>query len=96
MYKISNDGGRPAFEFDMAKSNSNKRKHGIDFVEAQALWDDERRVEILARTVDEPRFVVIGRIAGTFWSAVTTDRQGRTRLISVRQARPEEVALYEG
>ena len=28
------------FEFDETKSEANKRKHGIDFVEAQALWKD--------------------------------------------------------
>lgn len=28
------------FEFDPDKSAANKAKHGIDFVEAQALWDD--------------------------------------------------------
>lgn len=29
------------FEFDERKSAANKAKHGIDFVEAQALWLDE-------------------------------------------------------
>jgi len=52
------------FEFDPEKSASNKEKHGIDFVEAQALWNDPDLVEIPARVVDEPRFLVIGRIAG--------------------------------
>ena len=44
------------FEFDAAKSAANKLKHGIDFVEAQALWADPDRLETPARTVDEPRF----------------------------------------
>ena len=30
----------PDFEFDRRKSASNRRKHGIDFVEAQVLWDE--------------------------------------------------------
>ena len=30
------------FEFDPHKSASNKIKHGIDFVEAQALWQSPR------------------------------------------------------
>lgn len=55
------------FEFDEAKSQSNKAKHGIDFVEAQALWLDEMFIEVPARTQDEPRFVVIGMIAGQHW-----------------------------
>ena len=83
------------FDFDEAKSQANKRKHGIDFVEAQALWLDEMLVEIPARTEDEPRFVVVGMISGTHWSAVVTYRGERIRIISVRRARVEEVAIYE-
>lgn len=84
------------FEFDEAKSRENKAKHGIDFVEAQALWLDERLVEIPARTEDEPRFVVVGLIADKHWSAIITYRSQRVRLISVRRSRVEEVAIYEG
>jgi uncharacterized protein len=84
------------FEFDEEKSQANAEKHGIDFVEAQALWSDPNLIEIPAKTVDEPRFLVIGRISGKHWSAVITHRSERIRLISVRRSRPEEVALYEG
>ena len=83
------------FEFDESKSQANKSKHGIDFVEAQALWMDESFVEIPARTEDEPRFVVVGMISGRYWSAITTYRGERVRLISVRRSRVEEVEIYE-
>lgn len=83
-------------EFDEVKSQSNKIKHGIDFVDAQALWLDEMCVEIPARTEDEPRFVVVGMISEKHWSAVITYRGERVRLISVRRARVEEVEIYEG
>ena len=83
------------FEFDEAKSQSNRVKHGIDFEEAQALWDDPMLLEIPAKTTDEPRHLVIGQMAGKHWSAVITYRADRIRLISVRRARIEEVALYE-
>ena len=83
------------FEFDEAKSLANKAKHGIDFVDIQALWLDEMRVEIPARTQDEPRFLVIGRISDNHWSAVISYREWRIRLISVRRSRAEEVAIYE-
>lgn len=43
------------FEFDSAKSAANLTKHGIDFEDAQALWEDEDYLEIPARTQDEPR-----------------------------------------
>ena len=83
------------FELDRRKSNSNKRKQGIDFVAAQALWDDPDLVEIPARTTDEPRFLVIGKIAKQLWSGVITYRDERVRIISVRRSRNEEMAIYE-
>ena len=84
------------FEFDPAKSASNKAKHGIEFNEATKLWDDPHYIEIPARTTDETRFVAIGRIGGRHWSAIATSRGEKTRIISVRPSRREEVALYEG
>jgi uncharacterized protein len=84
------------FEFDEKKSMTNKAKHGIDFVEAQELWLDERRLEIPARTEDEPRALVIGRIGDRHWSAVVTEREGRVRIISARRSRKEERSIYEG
>lgn len=83
------------FEFDENKSRSNRLKHGIDFIEAQDLWRDERLLEIPARTTDEPRALVIGRIGEVLWSAVITYREQRVRLISVRRSRIEEITLYE-
>ena len=83
------------FEFDPGKSRSNRDKHGIDFREAQLLWNDPNLLEIRARTVDEPRWLIVARRSNQHWSAVVTYRQGRIRIISVRRARSEEVALYE-
>lgn len=83
------------FEFDRAKSEANRAKHGIDFVEAQALWTDPNLLEIPARAVDEPRLLMIGLIEGKHWSAVVTHRNENIRIISVRRSREEEVALYE-
>ena len=84
-----------SFEFDIAKSESNRIKHGIDFVEAQELWDDPMLLEIPAKTDDELRHLVIGKLKNKHWSAVITYRGVSIRLISVRRARTEEVALYE-
>ncbi|WP_018993964.1 BrnT family toxin [Thioalkalivibrio sp. ALgr1] len=83
------------FQFDEAKSRANLEKHGIDFETAQALWEDPNLLEIRARSEGEPRFLLIGKIAGRHWSAVVTYREGRTRLISVRRSRRKEVELYE-
>ena len=84
------------FEFDETKSAANATKHGIDFVAAQALWLDEHLIEIPAKTVDEPRWLVIGVIEGRHYSAVITHREDRVRIISVRRSRATEVGLYEG
>jgi uncharacterized DUF497 family protein len=83
------------FEFDAAKRAENKRKHGLDFEEAQALWADSALIEIPARVVDEPRWVLIGRIDQKHWSAIITRRGDNVRIISVRRSRDEEVAVYE-
>jgi uncharacterized DUF497 family protein len=83
------------FEFDLAKSNSNKKKHGIDFYEAQALRNDADFIEIPLKTIDEPRYFVIGRIFEKHWSAIITYRNEKVRIISVRRSRKEEVGIYE-
>jgi len=83
------------YEFDPTKSKINKKKHGIDFIEAQVLWDDPDLLEIPARTADEQRFLVVGKIAEKHWSGVITYRGGNIRIISVRRARDEEIEIYE-
>jgi hypothetical protein len=83
------------FEFDSEKSDCNKKKHGIDFYEAQAIWDDSDSIEIPVKTSDEPRFLVIGKISGKYWSGVITYRGEKIRIISVRRSRKEEVDIYE-
>ena len=70
------------FEFDPEKRAANETGHGIDFHDARALWDDPWLLEAPARTEDEPRFIVIGRIGERHWSAV-------------RRARREEIERHE-
>ena len=83
------------FEFNPEKSDANKIKHGIDFVEAQGLWGDIDLLEIPAKTSDEPRSLVIGRIGAKHWTGIITYRSDNIRNISVRRARDEEIELYE-
>jgi uncharacterized DUF497 family protein len=84
------------FEFDKRKSQVNMKKHGIDFVEAQALWEDPDRIEIPAKTTEEPRFILIGKISDKHWSSIFTYRREKIRIISVRRSRMEEIEIYEG
>ncbi len=82
------------FEFDPNKSEANKLKHGIDFYMARRLWKDPRRIEIPARWIDEPRFLIIACMDKDIWSAIYTLRNKRIRIISVRKARQNEKEIY--
>ena len=83
------------FEFNHQKSENNKIKHGIDFHEAEKLWDDPDFIEIPLKAIDEPRFLIIGKVAGKYWSGIITYRKENIRIISVRRSRKEEVDIYE-
>jgi uncharacterized DUF497 family protein len=84
-----------SFEFDPSKSESNLEKHGIDFVDAQAIWRDSDFIEVQAKSGDEPRSLVLDMIGGKHWSAIFTYRSEVICIISVRRSRESEVALYE-
>ncbi len=83
------------FEYDKDKSAVNKNKHGIDFIEAQELWNDPDIIEIPLKASDESRYLVIGKISSNIWSGIITYRNSRIRIISVRRSRKEEVEIYE-
>ena len=83
------------FEFDKRKNDINKKKHGIDFIESQKIWNDPDRIEIPAKTIDEQRFLIIGKISDKYWSGIITYRDDRVRIISVRRSRQEEIDIYE-
>ena len=74
---------------------ASERKPGIDFIEAQRLWDDPNCVVLAAKTEGEPRWLLIGRVSGRHWAAVFTLRGRGIRLISARRARRKEVAAYD-
>jgi uncharacterized DUF497 family protein len=83
------------FEFDSEKSNANKIKHGIDFIEAQELWADDDGIEVPALTSDEPRFGRTAFYQGRLWTAFYTHRGNRIRLFSVRRSRAKEKKIYD-
>lgn len=83
------------FEFDPRKNQKNREKHGFDFVEAEALWDDPNAIGFPARSDDEERFVLIAKSKGKHWVAFYTLRDDKIRLISVRRARKGEKEVYE-
>lgn len=83
------------FEYDPKKSASNLAKHGIDFEAAQELWDGPVMVFGAKPGTDEQRSLVLGMIGGKHWTAITTERAGATRIISVRRSRREEARRYD-
>jgi len=83
------------FEFNDLKSRSNREKHDIDFIDAQQLWNDPNILEVEAKTSDEKRFLVIGKIMEKYWSGIITYRNSNIRIISVRRSRKKEIELYE-
>jgi uncharacterized DUF497 family protein len=83
------------FEFDLAKSAGNQTKHGLDFDQAQALWQDPDGLVIPSRQAGEPRKLLVAKAVGKLWTAIFTERGGKTRIISVRRARDNERHLYE-
>ncbi len=83
------------FVFDPNKSKSNKKKHGIDFIEAQPLWDDPDLILIPSHLLDEERYIAIGSLLEKIWSAIITYRDADIRIISVRRSRRQEIEIYE-
>jgi uncharacterized DUF497 family protein len=82
------------FEFEPLKSEANKTKHGIDFIEAQAFWRS-KHVVLGAKDASEKRYMVIGRIGSVHWSAISTYRGGTIGIISVRRSTSREIDSYE-
>ena len=82
------------FEYDPSKSDANREKHGIDFVRAQFLWTDQRRIVAPARSTTEPREAIIATLDGVHWTAVYTMRGQAVRIISVRRSSDEERLGY--
>ncbi len=84
------------FEYDENKSDINKEKHGIDFVEAQNLWQDEKALVVPANIVgDEVRYALISVFKNKCYVAIYTMRGDVYRIISVRRFRKNEEKSYE-
>ncbi len=84
------------FEYDENKSQVNKEKHGIDFIEAQKLWQDENALVVPAHIIDEEiRYALISKILTKCFVAIFTIRDNTYRIISVRRCRKNEEKNYE-
>jgi uncharacterized DUF497 family protein len=86
---------RMRFEYDPAKSESNRAGHGIDFEEAKQLWEDDDRILFPAKSGSEERYALLGKRGGKVRAAFFTMRGEVTRIISVRRARENEEKIYQ-
>ena len=81
--------------WDPAKNRENQRKHGISFDDAQAVFQDPDRIEVLDdRDYGEDRWVAIGTMGKIVALVVYTERSSGIRLISARKAVPDDTADY--
>jgi uncharacterized DUF497 family protein len=78
-----------------ARQIASSIKHAIDFEQAQRLWQDPLRVQLDAKSITEPRFLVIGNIGNKLWTAIVTYRGEKVRIISVRRSENSEIKVYE-
>lgn len=81
--------------WDPAKNRLNQRKHGISFRDAEAVFQDPDRIEVLDdRDYGEERWAATGTIGRFIVYVVYTERNGDIRLISARRADPDDEADY--
>lgn len=83
------------FIYDPRKSKLNNEKHGIDFEEAKALWDDPSVIEAPSNKCGEQTWAAIGRMSGSYWPAIYAKRDYAIRIISVRRATQKEISRYD-
>ena len=84
------------FEWDEAKNQANRRKHGLDFADAPLVFagpiltfEDQRR------PYGEQRYLTVGTLAGRMVVIAHTLRGDATRIISMRKANARESARYQ-
>ncbi len=84
------------FEWDPKKAEANRRKHGIEFLDAVIVFDDDRGITLLDEHLTEERYVTFGSDAEGRVLAVSYGLRGnRIRIISARKATARERAKYE-
>jgi uncharacterized DUF497 family protein len=85
-------------EWDVAKAESNLEKHGVGFAEAMTVFGDPLEVAIPDpdHSEGEFRFLSLGSSAqGRLLVVAYAEQEGRIRLISAREATPNERRKYE-
>lgn len=85
------------FEWDIAKGETNLRKHGVAFNEAATVFKNELSITIYDpdHSDHEDRYITIGTsFSGRLLIVSHTDRGYRTRIISARGLTRKEREAY--
>lgn len=92
------DGLQMQFEWDPDKAERNERKHGISFLEACTVFNDDYASTVLDPHHSEAdiRYLTFGMSSsGTPLVVAHTDRRANIRIISARPMTPRERRAYE-
>ena len=82
------------YEWDDAKRAANLAKHGVDFEQVRTFdWDTSIVSADTRRDYGELRWRALGTISGRAYMLVYTIREGRVRVISLREANKKELRL---
>lgn len=74
------------FDFDPHKNWKNLERHGIDFEEAQKLWEGTHIIIPTKYVGGEDRYAILGKIRGKVYMGICTERNDVTRIISCHRA----------
>lgn len=89
-------GGDLEFEWDPKKAERNLGKHGVEFVDAVIVFDDDRAITLADEHLGEERYLTFGMDAQGRVLAVSYAVRGTViRIISARKATSREQAQYE-
>ena len=86
------------FEWDPAKARANVRKHHVSFEEASSIFGDALAYTFADpdHSVLEERWLTFGASSGGRILLVShTERDGRVRIVSAREATKHERKIYE-
>ena len=84
------------FEWDEEKRQANIAKHGIDFVNATGIFEDETvTVEDTRTDYGEKRLISKGMFRGRVYVVIHTERNGVIRLISAWRGGRKDYEQYQ-
>ena len=86
---------KPLFEWDKDKSIRNLSKHGLAFEDAEIVFSGPCiTFEDFRFDYGERRFITLGMLLGRVVVIAHTQRDGGTRIISMRKANKREQKTY--